>query len=312
MSAEFDHNALWMKSRLFVNRVLDAENRSDDERALWASMSFELLAKAALSKSSPLLIADIGVDGRHLLAAAGLLEDDLPFNTIATKTVIARCAIAFPRLDKKRAERLAADRNAYVHSGALGYELPLHRNWWPEYWTLMSVLVDAYGKDLVELVGADSATEVEAMLTRNLKYIEDRTQTLISMAMKRYASSKNGEIAPRDRKRWKNQNQLSLGLSYFDESICPACKECGRLEAEQVESLNVADLEWIDFGDGVFEPTGMVTAIALPDYFSCENCQLVLDGAQYLEAAGIGDGFEVQLPDHDVQSVLQETEYGND
>ncbi len=58
MRAPYDSEGLWLKAKLFINRAMDDNARSFDERALWASLSLELLAKAALANHSPLLIAD--------------------------------------------------------------------------------------------------------------------------------------------------------------------------------------------------------------------------------------------------------------
>jgi len=84
-----------MKSRLFINRAMDsAENRSFDEQALWASLSLELLAKAALARVSPLLIATPNEEGTNLLIASGLVEGEANFQSAPAKTVFTRCASA--------------------------------------------------------------------------------------------------------------------------------------------------------------------------------------------------------------------------
>ena len=75
-SAPWNSDDLWMKAKLFINYTLDDEpGRSFDERALWASLSLELLGKAALSRASPLSIATPTEDGKNLLAAAGLTDE---------------------------------------------------------------------------------------------------------------------------------------------------------------------------------------------------------------------------------------------
>src|SRR5215213_12010685 len=92
MTAPWDSEALWIKAKLFINYALDdGETRSFDERALWASLSLELLAKAALSRASPLLIAVPNEDGKNLLAASGLTDDEATFTTITAATLFNRC-----------------------------------------------------------------------------------------------------------------------------------------------------------------------------------------------------------------------------
>jgi hypothetical protein len=57
---------------MFLNRAMDEqEARSFDERALWATLALELLAKAALARTSPVLIAEPTEEGTNLLIADG-------------------------------------------------------------------------------------------------------------------------------------------------------------------------------------------------------------------------------------------------
>ncbi|MEO7261017.1 MAG: hypothetical protein ABI047_07165 [Jatrophihabitantaceae bacterium] len=72
MSASYDFEALWMKARLFLAHAMDDdEPRTFDERALWASLALELLAKSALSNAHPVLIANPTEEGTNLLIASG-------------------------------------------------------------------------------------------------------------------------------------------------------------------------------------------------------------------------------------------------
>lgn len=96
MSSSYDHEALWFKAKLFLNWAFeDGEHRTFDERALWASMALELLAKAALSKVSPLLIAVPTEEGANILIAAGLISGDARFESIRARTLFKRCARAY-------------------------------------------------------------------------------------------------------------------------------------------------------------------------------------------------------------------------
>lgn len=92
MISPYDHEALWVKAKLFINRAMDDdEARSFEEQALWASLALELLAKAALARVSPLLIAEPNEEGSNLLIASGLLEGDARFTSLRAKTLFSRC-----------------------------------------------------------------------------------------------------------------------------------------------------------------------------------------------------------------------------
>jgi len=77
MSKPWDPDALFVKAKLFLNHAMDDESRQFDEQALWASLALELLAKAALAKVSPVLIAVPTEEGNSLLVACGLVEGDV-------------------------------------------------------------------------------------------------------------------------------------------------------------------------------------------------------------------------------------------
>jgi len=83
LTAPYDHQALWAKAKVFLNRAMDtAPSRSFDEQALWASAALELLGKAALARVSPLLIAEPTEDGVNVLIATGLIEGTAKFTSV--------------------------------------------------------------------------------------------------------------------------------------------------------------------------------------------------------------------------------------
>jgi hypothetical protein len=59
--------------------------RSFDEQALWASLALERLAKAALARVSPVLIAEPTEEGANLLASLGLTQGGDHFSSVRAK-----------------------------------------------------------------------------------------------------------------------------------------------------------------------------------------------------------------------------------
>ena len=86
MRAPYDPEGLWLKAKLFINRAMDEDPRSFDERAMWATLALELLAKAALATHSPILIADPN-DDASLLGASGLVNSDSGFKSVRAITL---------------------------------------------------------------------------------------------------------------------------------------------------------------------------------------------------------------------------------
>lgn len=105
MIQPYDSEALWLKAKLFINRAMDSNDRSEDERSLWCSLGLELLAKAALARVSPLLIAAPTEEGRNLLIASGLISGEASMKTVGAQTLYKRCGWAFRPFDYQEAER---------------------------------------------------------------------------------------------------------------------------------------------------------------------------------------------------------------
>src|SRR5664279_5112666 len=107
MTAPYDHDALWLKAKLFLNHAMDpGETRTFDESALWASLALELLAKAALARVSPLLIATPTEDGLNLLIASGPVEGDARFKSVTAHTLFGRCHKAFKPFNEREVQAI--------------------------------------------------------------------------------------------------------------------------------------------------------------------------------------------------------------
>jgi hypothetical protein len=186
--APYDHNALWSKAKVFLNRAMDPDPvRSFDEQALWASAALELLGKAALARVSPLLIAEPTEDGANLLVATGLIEGTAQFTSVRASTIFKRCQRAFRPFSASDALRFATARNEYLHGSGIGFMTLAPQAWWPRYWALASILVTAQDRDIEDLVGPDRVSVVEAHLEQNAKNVEHRAEALISRARQRLA-----------------------------------------------------------------------------------------------------------------------------
>ncbi|MEV8143798.1 hypothetical protein [Specibacter sp. NPDC078709] len=306
MRQPFDTHGLWLKAKLFINRANDEDFRSFDEQAMWASLGLELLAKAALAKQSPFLIADPS-DDESLILASTLVVSDSRFKSVPAKTLYRRCKRLFPPFDDRKAEQLAHARNEYLHGTGITFEVIPEQVWWADFWTLASHLVAAQDKSIEDLVGDSRQPDVEEYLQLNKKYTEQHCEALINRAKARFNTHKKGTITTADMKAWKSSGVLLAGLRYSAMRSCPACGSDGLVEGEDVQNVRIENFGDDDEGSHYAVGFGDVMA----DYFSCESCQLVLDSYELLEAASIGDDFEVESEDF-VDQYLGESEYGNE
>jgi rubredoxin len=305
MIAPYDHEALWLKAKVFLNRAMDPDPvRSFDEQAFWASAALELLGKAALARVSPLLIAEPTEEGVNILIATGLIEGTAKFTSVSASTVFKRCQRAFRPFSAADALKFAEARNEYLHGPALGLVTLPPEAWWPRYWALASILVTAQDREIEELVGPDRVSAVGAYLQQNAKNVEHRTESLIARAAQRIAQYRAGNLPARVQMEWQSNPDLTAGLSYSEAETCPACGSTGTLEGDDDSDTSYQ----YEPGDDEYDPGTTWAEITVPaDYFSCPTCHLVLDRYELIEQADLPTTFEV-IDDE----PPEEPEYGND
>lgn len=306
MSAPYDHEALWLKAKLFAARAVGADNeRTFDEHALWASLALELLAKASLARVSPLLIALPDEKGGNLLIASGLMEGTARFKTIPAHTLFDRCARAYKPFAADEAKRIAEERNDYLHGGSATFTVIPAKAWWPTYWAQVAVLVNALERDIEDLVGPEYVAFVDEYLQQNKRNLEHRLEMLLERAKQRLAQFEGGTLPARVAGSWAPGRPVDIGLKHSEEAVCPACSQSGLLEGDHVEDVE-ARYEQVSEDD--FDVSVDLTVSA--DYFSCSNCGLVLDSYELLDAAELDGSFTTEGDISDLDEY--EGEYGND
>lgn len=305
MIAPYDHEALWSKAKVFLNRAMDPDpGRSFDEQALWASAALELLGKAALARVSPLLIAEPTEEGVNILIATGLIEGTAKFTSVSASTIFKRCQRAFRPFSATDALKFADARNEYLHGPTIGFMTLPPEAWWPRYWALASILVTAQDREIEELVGPDRLSTVGAHLEQNTKNIEHRTESLIARAAQRLAQYRAGTLPAKIQMEWQSNLDLTAGLTYSEAAICPACGSTGTLEGDDGSDRSYN----YEVEDDGCDPGWAWATITVPaDYFSCPACHLVLDSYELIEQADLPTTFDA-IDDN----PPEEPEYGND
>lgn len=306
MTTPYDHAALFLKARLFLNRAMDTDDvRPFEEQALWASLALELLAKAALARVSPLLIAEPTEDGKNLLIASGLVEGDARFTSVRAKTLYSRCQRAFRPFNETEAVHITSARNEYLHGSAAGFTNMPEAAWWPRYWAQAAILVHALDREMSDLVGSDRDSVVTAHLERNAQNLENRVQMLIERARQRLAQHRAGTLPAKVAREWRPGLDNSAGFERRDSAQCPACGAEGLLEGDEVLDTEVFY--------NLVGPDGYDSHIELTigaEYFGCSTCGLVLDGYELLEAAALETSFTAEGSEADAD--YHEGDYGND
>jgi hypothetical protein len=311
--APYDHEALWIKAKLFLNRAMDDDGvRSFDEQALWAALALEVLAKAALARISPVLIAEPTEEGANLLAALGLVKGGDHFSSVRAKTIFTRCHRAFRPFDLKEATRFTQARNEYLHGPGVPFLAIPPEVWWPKFWAQIDILVKSMDREMSDLVGRDREPLVDSYLSQNRKNIENRTEALIARARQRITQYRAGTMTTRMVAEWNSVGNLTAYMKYQTPWECPACDLEGVLEGD--EEIERERERTVDAGETAYEyeydydyPTFTLTIAS--EFFSCPHCHLVLDRLEYVEQAGLPLAFEIEGVE-DREYV--ESEYGND
>lgn len=293
---------LWAKAKLFAIRSLSEDDARDfDERAFWATTALEFLAKAALARISPLLIAPPDADGTLILASFGVIaQEGASSQTIQAKTLWIRAERSFRPFSRKEATQFSTARNEYMHGGGTGTPPHPEEVWWGKFWHQASILVVAADQDLHGLLGNTHLEKVEGYLTKHNAYVEEHVAALLGRAQQRLDQRNNPGTLSALRDQLSQPFLSSAGLTYSTTSECPVCGTGGDLEGEEKGDT---DVEWpADPWD-----TPVATVEIYADYFGCPNCHLVLDRLEFLEQAGVPTSFKTQI-DYEPDDY----DYGND
>ncbi|MGW6006752.1 hypothetical protein ACWFNS_09010 [Oerskovia enterophila] len=300
MSA-FDADAFWVKARLFVNRAMEpGDERSQDERRLWAALALELLAKWALAETSPTLVADpVNAGGDQLLKALGLKEGGLSV-TVSASTAFKRCQSIYRPFSEQDASKFSKARNDYLHGAEFALVGPPDNAWWSRYWSLIHVLLTAHERPIDDFVGSARVAEVEEHLARNAMRTKHQFEAAVEAARRNLARFEAGQMTAIETQRWALLSDRRAWLSYSDQATCPACGALGTVESDDALDRNVS----YEYDDGY----ATVDVTFVPDHFSCPKCHLLLDDHELITEAGL-DEEHVVPSDED---PYDEGEYGND
>ena len=278
--SSWDSNALFAKAQRYVEQMLQCD-RAEWQFGLWSSLSLELLARAALAKLSPVLLAD-AKDWNNLYHALGHNPTVPKFTpkSIAVTDVLARLGQINAEFTKDIESFCVVHvqrRNAEVHSGETPFDGVSESEWLPSFYRACSVLLNSLGRDLKGFVGADEADVAEKLI----KAAADK-------AAKEVAGDIKAHAAVWSKKEKKVQEDLATQASVWAARRlghvvdCPACKSKSLVTGDPVASPSKTIK-----GDVITE-----TQQFLPSRFECIACGLKISGLAQLSEAGLGSSFK--------------------
>ena len=303
----WSHEEIWQQTTLFMDRAF-AEDRNGPLFPLWAILGLELLARAALARVHPALLAD-PQSGENLLYSFGFAQPERP-RSIPVKTVFLRCMHVVPEFLKSDFELsmgLIELRNAELHAGPPAFlDLPT-RLWLSDFFRICEKLLTAQGAALEDLFGAEEASAAGEMITASDAAITARTNEKVERASRTFALLPVGEKTQR-RERAERDAHIRREL-YKKATRCPACESVGTLSGKLIREREPVLRENVIYQED----------IVLPTSFECSACGLTLETHGEVHAAGLGGQFMIEREidpvgylSIDIADYLGGDDYGND
>jgi hypothetical protein len=278
----WDEQLLWAKAGLYVEEAQKYE-RDSWLFSFWATLSLEMLARAALSHIHPVLLASSNDrDCMNLLYALNQtdkLASPLTPRSIDISEVFSRCEQLIPEFVKehqKFCNGLLGMRNEELHSGGTPFNDLDVQKWLPRFYECCTVLLAALGKTLEDLVGKEEAQAGRKMI----EAVNDQAAKEVVGEIKAFA--KVWESKPeKERKAASALSESTARRSDGHVVKCPACESKALLQGEIISSLPP------EIGDDAI----ITREVILPTLFICSACGLRVQGHNRLHAAGLSSTF---------------------
>lgn len=304
-------DALHAKSQLYIRRGLRAQSEGgNEEYQLWASLSLELLGKAALAKVHPALVADPR-DSASIFAACGRqISADL--KTIGAHTLFERLSHiekAFDTRHQMFCKQMALRRNAELHSGESPFSGMSAEVWEREFWGAVELVLKMQNESLESWLGVENAKAPAKIIEQAEEALTWAVQNRIARCKEDFQKShqepkKRAQVIAESKalKWWEHTEQFRGPMDGCGEQECPACSSQGFLAGglwhEEVSDDSDPDDPMVEFVDKIF---------AAEEFF-CPICGLHLFGTKEVAAANLPDEFTHS----EVRERVYEGDYGND
>ncbi len=277
----WETNPLWAKSKLFFEYAFDSP-RDDPRFGLWSAMGLELLARSAIARISPTLLAESDRDHKHLLHALNLGSEAVSRKSIGASQVLQLCQLLVPGFttdDCKAANALVNIRNDELHTGASAFTDYTAQKWLAGFYRCCQTLAKSLDYDLVNLFGKVEADVALSELTQVEADVKNTVKNNIAAYEKVFVAKEQEEKDALFAESEKKLAQL-VHLRHH-RSVCPACKGPASVQGDPFGQESRQD----DDGEIV------VRQSVLPSSFNCGNCNLKLNGYAELCVVGLGNPY---------------------
>lgn len=275
----WDSAALFAKAQRYAEEMLKFQH-ADWRAAFWSSLALELLARSALARVSPTLLAD-PASWHNLYHALGHEPSAPRFvpKSITVTEVLVRLRDILPEFNTELERFCIAhigNRNAELHSGDAPFEGVKSSTWRPAFYRAATVLVKSLDRELAELVGEAEADVAAKLMEAAVDAAAKAVQGDISAYQKVWdgKTGKEKSAAVHQATGWATKHA-------GHRTQCPACSSDALLFGEAIGSPQKSIAE-----DEITEVQQY-----LPSRFECVACGLKIAGLSQLNACGMGDAY---------------------
>lgn len=277
----WDPEALLAKAQRYAEEMLAAEDGTV-QHALMASLSLELLARAALANVSPVLLVEGKQAWTSVYQALGFpaLENKAA-QSIGTSEVLQRLLAIHGETFNSEVvgdcNKIAGYRNAELHSGETPFDGKQSADWQPQFYRACKILLATLGMELSEFVGPEEAEVAERQIAAKADAGAQAVRGDIA-AHKRVWDGKDDSERSRERLAAALWARKQVG----HRVSCPACGCRALVMGDPVTGPKIEVKD-----DFVVE-----TRYHLPAQFECVACDLKINGLSKLTAANLGGRYK--------------------
>jgi hypothetical protein len=275
--ASWDTDALLMKAQRYSEQM-EKHDSTDWQFVLWSSFALEFLGRAALSKVSPVLLAESG-NWHNIFHALGYEPTAKKFlpKSITIAETLSRLGEIHPDFNSELTKFCIGHtgmRNAELHSGDLPYDGLKQSLWLPNYYRACTSLLETMGRTLEDYLGSETAAVADKLIAA----AADDAAKAITGKIKSHKAVWDGK---KEDERNTLAKQAAVWATKHDGHRVD-CPSCGSVAIVQGEPISAPKTKLED--DIITEKQQY-----LPSKFECIACELKISGLSYLGQAGLGD-----------------------
>ena len=278
----WSEDELWAKGKLYVQRALEV-GREDSLYPFWMSLALEFLARAALSKISPVLNADQREE-KNILFGLGIETSGTP-KTIPLHTVYSRCerlVQGFEKSHRNFCDFLGFQRNEELHTGGLPFENLKLQDWLKDYFTVVEVLCRHLERSLEDLLGNVEGGAARELLLADSAQLESSVKEMVAAHMKVFDGKLEAEKS-------NLREEARVGCRFPDDSSkrvdCPSCSSPNLVRGREIGRSR----PYYEDGNLLEEVT------MLSQSYYCHACGLNLPTLAHIQWSGIELEFTVEV-----------------